>query len=100
MQFVLLAVLLLAALFIVVAVVFQKSSDEGLSSTISGGNESFYGKDKAAHTDKILYKWTLVAAIVFALAVLIAYVIQPDISNDIGVDGWKTFSSWGSTLFE
>ena len=44
MEFVLLAVLLLSAIFIIVAVVFQKSADEGLSGTIAGGNDTFYGK--------------------------------------------------------
>ena len=43
MEYVLLAILLLSAVFIIVAVIFQKSADEGLSGTIAGGNETFYG---------------------------------------------------------
>ena len=60
MEFVLLAILLLSAVFIIVAVVLQKSSDEGLSGTIAGGNETFYGKEKSAHTDKLWFKLTLI----------------------------------------
>jgi preprotein translocase subunit SecG len=97
-EYVLLAVLLLCALFIVVAVIFQKSGDEGLSGTIAGGNsETFYGKDKGARTDKALYKWTLIAAIVFALAVLVAYVFQPDYSMSYDyLDKWQEISEFSS----
>ena len=88
LEYALLAVLMLAALFIIIAVIFQKSSDEGLSSTIAGGNDSFYGKEKGAGSDKLLFKWTVVVAIVFAVAVLLVYIIQPDYTYDIGVNGW------------
>ena len=94
MEYVLLAVLLLSAIFIVVAVIFQKSADEGLSGTIAGGNETFYGKDKSAHTDKLWFRWTMVAAIVFALAVLAAYVIQPDYDSTQALDNWKSISDF------
>ena len=40
MEYVLLIALLLAAIFIVVAVTIQKTSDEGLSGTIAGGSET------------------------------------------------------------
>ena len=93
-EWTLLAILLLSALFIVIAVIFQKSADEGLSGTIAGGNETFYGKDKSAHTDKLWFKWTLVASIVFALAVLAAYVIQPDYDGTQALDNWKSISNF------
>lgn len=94
MEYVLLAILLLSAIFIIVAVIFQKSADEGLSGTIAGGNETFYGKDKSAHTDKLWFRWTLVASIVFALAVLLAYVIQPDYDSTQALSNWKTYSEF------
>ncbi len=100
LEYALLAVLLLAALFIIVAVIFQKSSDEGLSSTIAGGNETFYGKEKGANSDKLLFKWTVIVAIVFAAAVLLVYIIQPDYVSDIGVDGWKDMSQYGELFGE
>ena len=100
LEYALLAVLLLAALFIIVAVIFQKSSDEGLSSTIAGGNETFYGKDKGSNSDKLLFKWTIVVAIVFAVAVLLVYIIQPDYASDIGVDGWKDMTTYGELFGE
>ena len=94
MEFVLLAVLLLSAIFIIVAVVFQKSADEGLSGTIAGGNDTFYGKEKAKSSDKLLFKWTLIASIVFAVAVIAAYVIQPDFNNGNAVDYWQNLTKY------
>ena len=96
MEFVLLAVLLLAAIFIIVAVIFQKSSDEGLSGAIAGGNETYYGKEKSGGRDKMWFKWTLIASIVFAVAVIVAYVIQPDYTYSNAVDYWKNLGEWGS----
>ena len=99
MEYVLLAVLLLAALFIVVAVIFQKSGDEGLSGTIAGGNsDTFWGKEKTASTEKVWFKWTVIAAIVFAVAVLAAYVIQPDYTYGFDLDYWHGLSEF-SDLF-
>ena len=98
-EYVLLAVLLICAAFIVVAVVLQKSSDEGLSGTIAGGAETFYGKDKSSHTDRALYKWTLIASIVFAVAVLAVFVIQPDYANSYSLDQWQEIVSSYSHLF-
>ena len=89
LEIVLLVLLLISAAFIVVAVVLQKSNEEGLSGTISGGAETFYGKDKSSNADRALYKWTLVAAIVFGVAVLAVFVIQPDYAESYSLDSWK-----------
>ena len=89
LEYVLLVLLLVSAAFIVVAVVLQKSNEDGLSGTIAGGSETFYGKDKSSNTERALYRWTLVAAIVFALAVLAVYVLQPDVSVTPALDAWK-----------
>lgn len=92
-EYILLALLLLAALFLVVAVTMQKSADEGLSGTIAGGSETYYGKDKSMRKDKLLGKWTLIVAIVFALIVLVVYVIQPDYPFfENGIDSWQNVS--------
>ena len=96
MEYVLLAILLICAVVIIVAVTFQKSN-EGLSGTIAGGSETYYGKDKSVQTGKKIFKITLVAVIVFAVAVLAVYVLQPDYSyvqND-----WTSISDY-STIFD
>ena len=89
LEYVLLAILLLSAVFIVVAVILQKSNEDGLSGSIAGGAETFYGRDKSAHTDRVLYKWTLISAIVFAVAVLLVFIIQPDYASSYTLADWK-----------
>ena len=89
-EYILLALLLLSSLFIVVAVTLQKTSDEGLSGTIAGGSETYYGKDRAKQSGKSLYKWTLISAVVFLVAVLVVYIIQPDFSSSYTLSDWTT----------
>jgi preprotein translocase subunit SecG len=99
-EYLLLVVLLIAAVFIIVAVVFQKTGEDGLSSTIAGGQETYYGRDKSAHTDHLLFKLTKIAAIVFVVATVLAYVIQPDYSSNVaGIDGWKQLTEF-SGIFQ
>ena len=89
-EYILLALLLISAVFIVVAVTIQKTSDEGLSGTIAGGSDTYYGRDKSRQSGKLLNKWTLIVAAVFAVAVIVVYVIQPDYTSGIGdPEGWK-----------
>lgn len=90
LQYVLCVVLLVAALFIVVAVALQRSNEDGLSGAIAGGSETYYGKDKSSHTDRTLYKWTIISAVVFLVAVFVVYVIQPDFSSSYTLSDWTT----------
>ncbi len=96
-EYILLAILLLSAVFIVVAVTLQKSEDEGLSGTISGSSETFYGKDKSIQTGRLLRKWTMIIGVVFALAVVVVYVIQPDyVKSYNNLDYWQQVSEFSS----
>ena len=98
LEWALLGILLVSALFIIIAVIFQKSADEGLSGTIAGGNETFYGKEKSAHTDRLWFKLTLIVSIVFVVAVLMVYIIQPDYDNSSMLDGWKLWTNYGDKI--
>ena len=98
MEYVLLAILLVCAVVITVAVLFQKSGEKGLSGTIAGGSETYYGKDKSGGIDKKLFKWTLIAAIVFAVAVIAVYVIQPDYLEGYDVNAWKNLTQFASVF--
>lgn len=77
--------LILAALFLIVAVLLQSGKDKSLSGAIAGGSaETFYGKNKGKSLDRMLSKITTVVAIVFAVLVLVSFVIQDDTDlNDI-----------------
>ena len=68
--------LLLMAVFLVVAILMQSGKDKRLSGTIAGGAETFFGKEKASTMDKMLSKVTTVVAIVFAVLVVVMYMIQ------------------------
>ncbi|MBQ8302656.1 MAG: preprotein translocase subunit SecG [Clostridia bacterium] len=97
-ELILIIVLLLSAIFLVVAILFQKTSEDGLSGTIAGGTETFYGKDKSVGIDRLLRKWTMIAGIVFVVAVLAVYVFQPDYASSMDYVDWKSLSSY-SYLF-
>ena len=97
MNYVLLTILLVCSVVIIITVLFQKSSDSGLSSTISGGSETYYGRDKSAHTEKRLFKITLIISLIFAVAVLAVYVLQPDYSSV--QNDWTSISDY-STIFD
>ena len=98
MEYILLGILLVAAVFIVVAVTLQKSGDEGLSGTIVGGTETYYGKDKSVQKNKKIGKWVLIVSIIFALAVLVVYVIQPDYhQSKHPLDAWQDASEFANS---
>ena len=75
--------LIVAAVFLIVAVLLQSGKDKSLSGTITGGtSETFYSKNKSKGLDSWLPKVTTVVAIVFAVLVLISFVIQDDTDLD------------------
>lgn len=79
-------ILLVAALFLVVAVLMQSGKAHNLSGTIAGGADTFFGKTKGKTIDKMLSKVTTVVAILFVLLVIVVYVIQPESNTDVDVD--------------
>ena len=86
MEIVLGILLLVAALFLVVAVLMQSGKSKNLSGTIAGGAETFFGKSKAKDIDKKLSTLTTAVAIVFVVLVVIVFVIQPDANIDLTPD--------------
>ena len=96
-EYILLAVLLVCAVVIVCAVTMQKSNDEGLSGSIAGGSDTYYGKDKSVQTGRTLRKWTIIVGIVFALAVAIVYIMQPDyVQSKDNIGTWEEVSKYAS----
>lgn len=71
-------ILLVVAVFLVVAVLMQHGKSHNLSGTIAGGSETFFGKSKAQTIDKTLSRLTTIVAIVFVVIVVITYVIQDE----------------------
>lgn len=61
---------ILVALALIAIVLLQSGKSAGLSGTISGGAETFFGKNKGRTIDAILSKVTSIAAIVFLITSL------------------------------
>ena len=79
-------ILIISAIFLIVAVLMQHGKSHNLSGTIAGGAETFFGKTKGSTLDKKLSKLTTVVAIIFCVLVLISYLIQDttDFSSMMG----------------
>ena len=78
MDLVLGIILLVAAVFLIVAVLMQSGKSHNLSGSIAGGAETFFGKTKGKTIDKLLSKVTTIVAILFTLLVVVVYVLQPN----------------------
>ena len=68
--------LIVMAVFLVIAVLMQSSKDHRLGSSIAGGAETFFGKQKGKSIDALLSKPTTVIAIIFVLLVITLFVIS------------------------
>ncbi len=70
--------LLVLALFLVVAVLMQQGKSHNLSGTIAGGAETFFGKSKAQSMNRKLSIATSVIAVVFVILVCVLYFMQTE----------------------
>ena len=84
-------ILLVFAVFLIVAVLMQQGKSHNLSGTIAGGAETFFGKSKAQTINKKLSVLTTVVAIVFVLLVSTVYVMQD--TGDINGFSWNNFKT-------
>lgn len=58
---------IILALVLIAAVLLQSGKNAGLSGTISGGAETFFGKNKARTLDGMLSRITTVTAVLFII---------------------------------
>lgn len=63
------------AIVISVLVLLQQGKNKNLSGAIGGGTDSFFSKSSAGKKDKRLANLTLICSIVFAVLVIVMYVI-------------------------
>ena len=73
---VLCVLLLIAAVFLTIAILLQHGKSHNLSGTIAGASETFFGKTKGSTIDRKLSTLTTVVAIVFVVLVLAAFLLQ------------------------
>ena len=69
-------VLLFFAVFLIIAVLLQHGKAKHLSGAITGGAETFFGKERGKTIDRVMSKLTSVVAVLFVVAVLVLYIIQ------------------------
>lgn len=67
---------ILIALALIVIVLFQSGKTAGLSGSIAGGAETFFGKNKGRTIDAMLGKLTSVAAVLFLITSLVLQFIK------------------------
>lgn len=87
-------ILIVFAVFLVIAVLMQQGKAHNLSGTIAGGAETFFGKSKAQTMNKKLSILTTVVSIIFVLLVCSVYIMQ-----DTG-DASDFGSFWGMVFGE
>lgn len=67
--------LLLMAIVLVFAVSKQSGKEKGLSGTVAGGADTFFGKSNATKEEKFWSKLTTIVAIAFVVVVIVMYVV-------------------------
>jgi preprotein translocase subunit SecG len=65
----------LISLSLVVIVLLQSGKSAGLSGSIAGGAETFFGKNKGRTLDALLSKYTSIAAIAFLVTSIALFLI-------------------------
>ena len=91
--------LLLSAVFLVIAVLMQSGKDKGMGAIGGGSSETYFGKNKGKSSDKKLSLITTIVAIVFAVIALFTFIIQdaPVQIEDTGAVATTTPSSQATT---
>ncbi len=78
-------ILILASIFLIIAVLMQEGKNRNLSGAIGGGSsDTFLGKSGSTSLDKKLSSLTTIVAIVFVVLVVVMYLMQ-DTSNFSGI---------------
>ncbi|MGE4283506.1 MAG: preprotein translocase subunit SecG [Clostridia bacterium] len=67
---------IIVAVALIAIVLLQSGKSAGLSGSIAGGAETFFGKNKGRTIDSMLSKWTSIAAIVFLVTSLLLALLK------------------------
>ena len=96
--------LVVAGVFLVAAVLMQHGKSHGLSGTIAGGAETFFGKEKGKRWDKLLSRLTTIVSAFFVVVALVLFVLIPDVQekHDFSNDNWSIspYQSMTTTEYE
>mgnify|MGYP000645438234 CR=1 FL=1 len=64
-------ILIIVELFLIAVVLLQSGKSAGLSGSIAGGAETFFGKNKARSYEGKLQRWTKISAVAFIILTVI-----------------------------
>lgn len=83
LKYVIVGIQIVLSLILVVVVLFQHGSQRGLSGSIAGGAETFFGKNKGRTIDAKLKRWTAVVAVLFLISSIALNIVidQEDKAN-------------------
>lgn len=70
-EVVLIILLVIIELFLIAVVLLQSGKSAGLSGSIAGGAETFFGKNKARSYEGKLQKWTKISAFSFIIIAIV-----------------------------
>ena len=75
-QYIIGSLLLVIAVVLVIIILQQTGKEKGLSGTIAGGSDTYFGKAGGSAKDKLLFRLTVVLSILFvALSVVLTILV-------------------------
>ncbi|MBE7040884.1 MAG: preprotein translocase subunit SecG [Ruminococcaceae bacterium] len=66
---------IIITIILIAVVLLQSGKQAGLSGSIAGGSETFFGKNKGRTIDAILGKWTSVVAVLFLVTSIVLFLL-------------------------
>ena len=69
-QYIVGGALILVTVFLIAIILMQTGKEKGLSGTITGGSDTYFGKAGGSMKEKILFKLTVVGTVIFIALVL------------------------------
>ena len=67
---------IIVSVALIIIVLMQSGKAQGLSGSIAGGAETFFGKNKGRTIDGILSKFTSVVAVLFIICSVLLFVLN------------------------
>ena len=78
--------LIVMAVFLVIAVLMQSSKDHRHGGVVAGGAETFFGKQKGKTVDALLNKITAVVCALFFICVIVMFIVSDNGTPDVVVN--------------
>ena len=75
-EYVIGGILVVLAIFLVVVILMQTGKDKGLSGTLTGNTDTYFGRSGGASKDKILNTATIVGSIVFVVLAIVMTILS------------------------